>query len=266
MTLSAEQITFGYNARRPVLREVSAEFRPGRVTALIGPNGAGKTTLLRLLLGARRPWSGSATLDGRATHALSARERAERMGYVSQRPAVSANFSSRQVAALGRHVLPRDDDAVDRALRLLDIHDRADDPFASLSAGQQQRVALARALAQLDRSDSRAAGTRVLLADEPISALDPRHAIAALRALRTLALEGVIIVAAMHDLGAAMRFADDALLLNAEGAVAGMGSVAAILSSPALEDVFGARFHILNTPHGATVLPVETEADAAHGL
>lgn len=259
MTLRADALEFGYARERPVLRDVTAAFEPGALTAVVGPNASGKSTLLRLLLGVLRPWSGRAALDGTDVVSLTHRRRARSIAYIAQRAGVAFAFSVRQVVAMGRFAAGAGPDAdaraADAALERVDLADRADEPFGVLSAGQQQRAMLARALAQLDDPDARAG--RVLLADEPVSAMDPRHAIETMALLRDRARAGIAVAVVLHDLTLAARFADRAVVLGADGRVAAAGPVAEALDPAVIGPVFAVRFDRLagGDPAAVALIP-----------
>ncbi len=254
MTLRAHRISFAYRRGAPVLRECSAEFPAGAVTAIIGPNGAGKTTLLRALLGLIEPQQGAADHAGAPVLSLRARERAARLAYAPQRPSIVGAFTTRRVVALGRLALASRPDLIDRALADADLAAQADQPFATLSAGQQQRAALARALAQLD-AWSDASRPRALLADEPVASLDPAHALVAMSLLRAAAARNIAVVLATHDLIAARRLADRAVALGARGTVAADGPAGEVISPPTLARLFDVPFDEAATPHGAAPIP-----------
>jgi len=249
--LAARDITFGY-PRRPVLRGVTAEFPRGVVTAVIGPNGAGKSTLLRLLMGVLRPSRGEVTKDGRGVRGISATERARLMAYVPQHSQVAFPFSAAEVVRLGRFAAGSGgtDAFVGDALARVGIADRADDLFGQLSAGQQQRVTLARALAQLRGHD----GASYLVADEPVSAMDPHHALRAMEVLRDLAGAGCGVVVVLHDLSLVLRYAQRVVVLDASGQVAGAGAVHEVMTEELLGRVYGVRFQRLVDP-GAPETP-----------
>lgn len=217
MPLLARDLAFAYGRTGPqVLRAVSCEVRPGRITAIIGPNGAGKSTLLRLLLGLLTPTAGACELDGATVAGLSERQRARRLAYVPQVPSIALAFTAADVVALGRYAIDGGGTrpshaAVERALARVGSADAGDTPFASLSVGQRQRVILARALAQLDHAG---AGERYLLADEPFSAMDPRHVEGSISLFRELARDGLAIAVVLHDLGAVQAIADDVLVMD----------------------------------------------------
>lgn len=251
MSLAFEQVGFAYGDK-PVLGGVSCEFAPGAITAILGPNGAGKTTLLRLGLGVLTPGDGRVTLDGIEVRSMPHRHRAARIAYIAQRPSVSFAFCVGQVVAMGRyhangssHRSVSCPDRIAAVLDRVDLLDRVGDPVGQLSAGQQQRVALARALVQLDcpaTPGSERRPTCVLLADEPMSAQDPRHQAQTVRLLRELAHRGVAVVVVLHDFTLVPRLADRAVLLDEHGSVAAAGSIEAVLRSEVLAPVYGVGF------------------------
>lgn len=205
-----KQVAFGYERRKQVVSDIDAQLMPGRVTALVGPNAAGKTTLLRLMLGLVRPWSGRVEVGGLDIHALPPLQRAGWISYVPQRPGVRFGFSVRQVIAMGAYADGKANDAlaVDRAIERAGIGDLAGRVFTELSGGQQQRVLLARAELQAS------AGGRAMLLDEPGSHLDLHHRHATMQRLRALAGQGLAVLVVLHDLDLAVRYADDAWLMD----------------------------------------------------
>lgn len=228
---------------RTLLAGLSATLRPGRFTAVLGPNGAGKSTLLSLLSAQRRPDAGQVLLDGQPLHALSAHALALRRAVMPQESAVAFDFTVREVAELGRYPHrrhPAADEAgiVEKALAATDVIALAPRIFNTLSGGEKARVHLARALAQVwtPRSDGAA---RWLLLDEPTAALDLAHQHQALRLLHGWAHDqGVGVVAVLHDLNLALRYADDALLLS-HGETASHGPVAEVLTAERIASIWG---------------------------
>jgi len=260
MALAATNLTFAYRAGAPVLRGLTARFEPGSLTAVLGPNGSGKTTLLRLLLGLLAPTGGDVLLDGRRLHAMPEHERAARLAYVPQRPSVAFGFSLLDIVSLGcgpRAPAARATRAARDALASVGLLERARTPFAELSAGQQQRAVLARALAQLDSTTADPPAC-ALLADEPTSAMDPRHALEAMDLLGRQARAGRAVVVVLHDLAAALRFADRALVLDARGAPAASGPVREALRDPVLRRVFDVEFLELSDADRAVTAFVAT--------
>lgn len=180
---------YGY---RLALSQVDLQAKPGEIVALLGPNGAGKSTLLRLLATLARPTGGSIELGGYrlADQAIEARSI---IGYLGHKPLLYEDLSAEQNLAFFARLydLPNAGARVTKLLNILDLADRRRDPLRAFSRGMQQRVALARALLHKPR---------ILLLDEPHSALDLQSAAALDKMLRAEAKSGVVVVFASHDL------------------------------------------------------------------
>ncbi|MGJ7490663.1 heme ABC transporter ATP-binding protein [Variovorax sp. ZT4R33] len=240
MTLECIDVRVVVGAKA-LLPPTTARFAPGRVTAILGPNGAGKSTLLSLLGGQRTPTEGRVLLDGQPIAAHGAPALALRRALMPQESAVAFEFSAEEIVALGRYPHRRapsnDEDAIiAAAMALTDVTALAPRVLNTLSGGEKARVHLARSLAQLwaPRPD----GTvRWLLLDEPTAALDLAHQHAAMRLLRERAGQGVGVVAVLHDLNLARRYADEVLVLDGAGAVHA-GPAAEVLLPALIERVW----------------------------
>lgn len=232
-----------------MLRGVSVLLPPGKLVAIIGPNGAGKSTLLRLLAGLRRPQTGEAMYNEEPLEAIPDRERARKLVYLPQHSSVAFDYTVEEVVAMGRFSHgSRTPEAAEASLRTVGLFERADDAFHILSAGQQQRVNLARAMAQLGFNQSKE--ERYLLADEPVSAMDPHHALASMLLLRELASRGIGVAVVLHDLSLALRFADEVVLLDPEGRVHSHGATSEVLTPAALKAIFEVEFEQLHDSQG----------------
>jgi iron complex transport system ATP-binding protein len=252
MTLVAEDLALARGGRT-VLAGVSAAFAPGTVTVILGPNGAGKSTLLEALAGLLAPAAGRVILDGVGLDAVGARARAQAIGYLPQGGAVHWNLRVDELVALGR--LPHrgalaalsgeDRAAIAAALAATDLVGFAARTVDALSGGERARALLARVLA---------GAPRVLLADEPLANLDPRHAVDALRLFRRAADDGAAVVLVLHDLAAAARAADRLLLL-AGGECLSAGAPDAVLTAALLRRAYGVGFRMVADPDGR-LLPV----------
>jgi len=229
-----KQVRFGYDKAVPVVEAVNASLMPGRVTTLVGPNAAGKTTLLKLMLGLLRPWSGSVEVDGQPIHALTPPMRARWLSYVPQRPGVRFAFTVRQVIAMGAHGSDTKSSApfIDQAIDDAGLGEIAGRVFMELSGGQQQRVLLARAEVQS------AAQGRAMLLDEPGSHMDLHHRHAMMQRLRGIAERGLAVLVVLHDLDLAVRYADDAWLMDA-GGLRAAGPWEQVLTPECLSPVYG---------------------------
>lgn len=246
MALKTIELSFGYDRRKSVFEDLTTTVEPGVVTALVGPNGSGKTTLLRLFADLVKPRSGKILLDDEPIGVLDADDRSRRLAYLPARSEVAFPYALRTVVGFGLYAMGRDPGgaAVDEALDRVDLLDRAGDPFGILSSGQQQRATLARVLLQLDAAKSGRLDLegQYLLADEPTSAMDPKHALEAISQLKRLARSGCGVLVVMHDLPTASRVADHAIVLNERGQVAGVGPAFTALDPGLLEGVFGVGF------------------------
>jgi iron complex transport system ATP-binding protein len=211
-------------AGRTILDRISITARAGEFIAVIGPNGAGKSTLLSALAGLIRPDRGAVTLDGTLLGALATHELATRRAWVPQNPLVEWPISVERLVALG--LTPRLPatgglpdafaPAITRVLKLCDLWERRIQPATTLSGGELARAMLARALV---------GDPQVLIVDEPIAGLDPRHAITCMRLLAAQAAAGKLVIAALHDLTLAARHASRIVVLVDGGLVSDTDSL-----------------------------------------
>ncbi len=235
------------------VRELSLRVEDGEWVALIGPNGAGKTSALRALAGLVA-YEGAIELDGRDARSLGRRERARLVAFVPQKPETPAELTVAEYVLLGRtpHLSylgsegRGDRDAAARALQRLDLGHFAERPLGSLSGGELQRAVLARALAQ---------EARILLLDEPTTALDLGRQQLVLELVDSLRADGLTVVSTMHDLTLAGQYADRLFLLD-RGAVVADGTAAEVLSAPNVAAHYGAQVRVVEEGGAVFVLPV----------
>jgi len=219
-----------------VVRDLTIDFRDGELTALVGPNGAGKSTLLRALFGDHRAKSGEIRLDGERLDTTSLRAWQAAMGYMPQENRGRMGLSAMEtvlLGSLGRLTLHVPEDELRRAAVALDQFGLAEVSHRSLdelSGGQKQLVFFAQALLR---------DPRVMLLDEPVSALDLRHQHLLMEDVRRLCRERkMITIVVLHDLNLAARFADRLVMLCPDMSCV-EGSPSEVLERTLLGRVYG---------------------------
>lgn len=242
-----------------IVKGIDIRVHPGELVGLIGPNGAGKSTLLRLICGIEQPTTGSILLDKQPLTAISAEQRARRIGYLAQGARAYWPLTVERVIALGR--LPHlgflspysaaDEAAVEEAMQLAEVVAYRNRIATTLSGGEQTLVMLARIFAT--RPD-------LIFADEPVAALDPYHQLHVMELLRAHACQQRAGVVVLHDLGLAARFCDR-LYLFRHGGIYAHGEPRAVLTQANLSAVYGIESRIECTEAGVSVTPVRRLSD-----
>lgn len=243
----------------PVVRGAELSVHAGEVVGLVGPNGAGKSTLLRAVTGDAQLLAGSVVLAGRDAAAMPPLERARVVAVLTQQVSAAFSVSARDFVEMGRHPhiarfsapSGRDREVVERAMTLTDTLRLADKPADLLSGGDLQRLGLAQALAQ---------EPRVLLLDEPTSHLDLNHRMQVLDLARSLANDGIAVLAVFHDLDLAARYSDRVAIV-ARGRMGPAESPERVITADSLREVFGVRAVVGTDPvtGAVSVTPVLRE-------
>jgi iron complex transport system ATP-binding protein len=237
--LRAERIHVRHaGSERDALRDVSLQIAPHEIVALVGPNGSGKSTLLAAFAGDLPLRSGRLLLDGTDLRTLPRRRIAARLARLPQEPVAPEGYSVAALVENGRHphvgllasLGRRDRDAVQEALRAMDLADLRHREVETLSGGERRRAWLAMVLAQQPG---------ILLLDEPTAALDLRHQWEVLDLLAAVNRErGVTIVVSLHDLEQAAQLAHRVAVLH-RGRVYQAAAPERVLGEETLRDVFG---------------------------
>ena len=256
--LHADRVRFT-RGRRLIIDDVDCTVPGGSVGALLGANGAGKSTLLHLIAGVEHADAGAARLGDRDLAALRRRDRARLVALAEQEVQDAPGLRVAEVVALGRTPYlgafagPDDRDrlVVRRTLDDLGLVGLADRDYATLSGGERQRVNLARAIAQ---------EPELLLLDEPTNHLDVHAQLTTLGLLRSLARDGLTVLAALHDLSLAAGYADHVVVL-AEGRVRAAGTPGDVLTPALIREVWGVEAAVLE--HPATGRPLIAYSEVA---
>jgi iron complex transport system ATP-binding protein len=240
--LEARSLSGGYGAA-DVVRDVGLAVGEGQCVAVLGPNGAGKSTLLRLLAGILPATSGEVELCGRPLAAWRRREVARVVGFVPQSVSFAFPLTVDETVQQGRapHLgpwrppAPHDHTAVASAIARVGLAGREATAVQRLSGGERQLVLLARALAS---------EPRLLLLDEPATALDVRHQLGLVAILRALVADGVGVVLVVHDWNLAARLAGRLVILE-RGRVRAVGTPEEVVRPELFREVFGVEIDLV---------------------
>lgn len=253
MTLEARALTLGYG-ERVVVHEASLRAERGELLALIGPNGSGKSTLLRGLARLLRPRAGDVRLDGDDLWSLGSRAVARQIAILPQSPDGGLDLTVEELVSRGRYphqsrlrgIGARDIEAINRALSDADLDGLGGRRLGTLSGGERQRAWIALALAQ---------EPRFLLLDEPTAFLDVRHSIEVMELLRRLNAAGMTVIAVLHDLMLAARYADRVAALS-DGRLRAHGTPEEVFRAELLREVFAIEMSVIADPVTGRPLPL----------
>lgn len=253
--ISAHQLTLILNGKK-VAAEVNITAAAGEFVGLIGPNGAGKSSVLRMLAGLAKPAAGDVYIAPDTTSMsllnIKAQERARFMAYLAQKETPAWPLSVKNLVALGRSPWNSnidknnlDEAAIQTAMQMTEVSELSERPVTELSGGELQRVLLARVFA---------GEPRLILADEPISALDVYHQLHIMELLQSHAQSGGAVIAALHDLSLAARFCSRLVLMH-QGKVVASGEPVDVLTPQNLAQVYGVRAHVDCRDDGVVIIP-----------
>ena len=222
-----------------LVETASFTLSPGECVAVLGPNGAGKTTLLRAALGLQKLTSGTALIGGADTHSLSALARAQHIAYLPQTRPLAWPNQVKDLVALGRfshganlgRLKGKDLIAVNDAMAACDITHLAARSADTLSGGELARMHCARAFA---------AQAPLLIADEPVAALDPRHQFRVMDLIKDYVKKGGGALVVLHDISLAAKYADRIIWMKG-GKIIADGPPHETLSEKRLADIYGIR-------------------------
>ncbi|MGB3258937.1 MAG: ABC transporter ATP-binding protein [Ornithinimicrobium sp.] len=251
--LGTSQACVGYGDRA-VIHDLDVQIPPGSFTAIIGPNGCGKSTLLRALARLLTPSSGQVLLDGADIRSRPSRSVARTIGLLPQSALAPEGITVADLVSRGRYPhqallrqwSEQDESAVREALRATSTLGFATRRVDELSGGQRQRVWIAMVLAQ---------ETPLILLDEPATFLDIAHQIELLELCTRLHRDGRTLVAVLHDINQAARYASHVIAMR-DGAIYAQGSPEEVITAEGIEHVFGVRTRVLDDPETGTPMIV----------
>ena len=252
--LRADHLSIGYDDT-PIIANLTVDVLDGRITAIVGPNACGKSTLLRGLARLLKPTAGQVILDGHDIIAMHTKEVARKLGLLPQTSIAPEGITVADLVSRGRFphqkVLrqwSRDDEAaVADAMQATGVTELGGRLVDELSGGQRQRVWVAMVLAQQ---------TPLVLLDEPTTYLDIAHQIELLDLFTSLNRDqNRTIVAVLHDLNHACRFADQIIAMKS-GAVVRQGPPREVITAELVQQVYGLECQIIDDPQTGTPLVI----------
>lgn len=244
--IQLKNLSAGYFGK-PVVENVTMEFKPGKVTVLIGPNGSGKSTLLKAALGLLPAMEGEVIYDETNIRLLKRKQIARKAAFLTQ----SRNTPSIQALQMvlhgrfpylsyPRHYSQEDYEISRKAMDATGSRQYESTNISRLSGGQRQGVYLAMALAQ---------DTRTVFMDEPTTYLDINRQFKLMQTAKSLAREGKAVVLVLHDISLALREGDYIGIFQ-EGRLLCFDTPDIIYKKGVIEQVFEVGIHRMDTPHG----------------
>jgi Cu-processing system ATP-binding protein len=212
--------------KRPVLRDVTVEFRTGRITAVLGPNGSGKTTLMKMLLGLVMPDAGTIEIDGTMLNGDCTYRRD--IGYMPQAARFPENLSGREIMAMVSDLRGAGSAQNRELLDAFDLEPELDKPIRILSGGNRQKVSAAAAFLF---------DPQLVILDEPTAGLDPIASGVLKDRIRSERERGRTVLLTSHVLSEVEQLADDVVVLL-DGTVKWADSLTELLAAtgePTLE-------------------------------
>lgn len=251
--IAAQALSAGYSADQ-VIQNLNLEISKGSVTVIIGPNGAGKTSLLKALARKIPAASGAVLLDGISITSLTKAEINQSIGFLAAIPAAKNQETvfdlvarSAMAASQISRVSPRLKEEIETLLERTSLTGVRDKKVGELSSGYRQCAVVAAALVK---------NPTVLLLDEPTNSLDYSHQLQVMNLLSSLKRErGMTIIAVIHDLNLAARFADQIIILK-DGSIAAKGTPHEVITPNNLADAFRILARVIDDPVGKTPLVI----------
>ncbi|WP_150462453.1 ABC transporter ATP-binding protein [Nesterenkonia ebinurensis] len=247
--LQVQDATIGYD-KRSISHDLSVQIPDESFTVIIGPNACGKSTLLRALSRLLKPSSGQVILDGQTITAYKSKEVARKVGLLPQTSVAPDGITVADLVARGRFPhqsfikqWSRDDEtAVYQAMEATGITELSHRLVDELSGGQRQRVWVSVALAQQ---------TEILLLDEPTTFLDITHQIELLELFTDLHQQGHTLVAVLHDLNHAARYATYMIAMR-HGDIITQGTPEHVVTQETIKQVFDLDCRVVPDPVAGT--------------
>lgn len=228
--IKIRQLCGGYNNVQ-LLKNINIDILIGQFTAIAGANGAGKTTLLKYLIREKTAPNQSIFIDGIDINKYSQQELAKKIGFLSQHSLLNQDFTVREAVSFGRYCHGDEKskaDFIDLCIDKVGLSYIANKYVTQISGGEFQLAMLARVLCQ---------ETPIIILDEPINNLDPKHQLKILNILKQQTLEGKTVLAVLHDLTTILNYTDNTIFMK-NGEIAFSGQTNQVVTPQIIKEVY----------------------------
>lgn len=256
--LKTEGISFTID-RKQILKNVTAEFKPGEFNMILGPNGSGKSSFLKIFSGELDKYQGTVYYNDKIIKAIHKEDLAKRRAVLSQQPELSFPLLVGEVVMMGRYPHfsfspnKKDISICNEVIKRMSLSTFKERNYLTLSGGEKQRVQFARVLSQIwERPES---GYRYLFLDEPLNSLDISYQHEFLQEAAILAKHNTVLIAVMHDINLAAQYADRLFFLK-EGELIKYGKPHEVLTTELIKHVFNVEATIINNPFNGKPLVI----------
>jgi iron complex transport system ATP-binding protein len=249
-----ELINTGFAVGKKILvNNISLQVDAGEFVVVMGANGAGKSTLLKMMSGALQTTTGEVLFKGKSIHQYKTEELAKQRAVLSQHYHISFPLSAREIVMMGRYPyfnnqpLPRDEEMVSDCMCRMEVNLFSDRNYQTLSGGEAQKVQMCRVLAQI--GETSAINEKLLLLDEPVSHLDIKYQHQLLKEAKHLCKKNVAVLAVLHDVNLALKYADRILFMK-DGILVKELNKKEVITASLLKEVFDVEAKIFDMPDG----------------
>ncbi len=234
-----------------LVKEISCSLAPNELVVVMGSNGAGKSTLLKLMSGLLKASSGEIFIDNKSIKKYQSTELALKRAVLSQHYEIAFPLTVKEIVLMGRYPYfktnpsQRDESIVSTLMKDLGITDLAERKYHTLSGGEAQKVQMCRVLAQITGTDQM---NKFLLLDEPVSHLDIKYQYLLLEIAKSMVNSYTAVVAVLHDINLALKFADKILFMK-DGQIVHQHHKSDALNLSIIQHVFGVEATLIQVPN-----------------
>lgn len=224
-----------FYGKKSVVKDVTVDIHPRKITSFIGPNGAGKSTLLSMVSRLLDADTGEVLIDNADVKKMKSSDFAKRISILKQSNYMNVRLTIRELVSFGRfpyskgRLMEEDERIVNQSLEYMHLTEMQGRFLDELSGGERQRAFIAMVIAQ---------DTEYILLDEPLNNLDMKHSVQIMKILRRLVDElGKTVVIVLHDINFASVYSDRIVAMK-DGKVVKDGPTEEIIQSEALKEIY----------------------------